>query len=607
MRLNVIDPVDLTLSGVVTQFESVQWNYTFNTSDGTFQIDCSTEYFQLLKEGRIVENSEVLDHAGVIKKVTILQSNEKESLQVSGIMLEKEILYSRVLKAYIVYQALYPTTVLRSIVEMSLTNPAEASRKYLNLGNTTYPEDSLVPDMEKTDYSSNYANLGDEVYTLLSNADIGVKAYINHSTNLIDLEFYTGKDRTFGSDDSIIFATDRGTALSTTYSSDSSQNINTIIVIGEDDVRMEASRQFQEGESLIEKSVDVSGELPWPTYKKEIFEEGGEYYRYKKYTPTGEFVTNRDAWEKWSVDRIETQETRYREVQQEVSTEISEEELLSNAELLGGYNVDSKEGVINGSSILSSTALSYGKQNATVGSPVYIGSLQKSLSSKVALYSQEDSEVVEPKATVSPLKSSSVSSNNNVSGKTSYGLNRVPIEDTSVNFEVEKDESGDTTIKQYETVIEEYQVTIVTYEVKDFLEYVYVNYGDPPSEATVIVQGSMASGDVIYRENFEEIKIEESKYREILFKKAQSYLKTFVVSESIEVEPYSLSREAYNKDYFVGDIITARNKNLGYSTDLRITGASEVWDSTGHKVTLNLGTDVPTLTERIKFISQGGV
>ena len=48
MRLNIIDPNTLDLIGVLTQYESVQWLSTFNTNEGSFQINCSTDYIDLM-------------------------------------------------------------------------------------------------------------------------------------------------------------------------------------------------------------------------------------------------------------------------------------------------------------------------------------------------------------------------------------------------------------------------------------------------------------------------------------------------------------------------------------------------------------------------------
>ena len=154
--------------------------------------------------------------------------------------------------------------------------------------------------------------------------------------------------------------------------------------------------------------------------------------------------------------------------------------------------------------------------------------------------------------------------------------------------------------------LEPYQITVVTYETKDFLEYVYVNIGQSPSGASKIIQGSVASGDVMYYENYEDVKIEESQYRDVLFKKAEDYLKTFVVAESVSTEPYKLSNMVYGVNYNLGDIVTARNRVQGFSKDFILTSVVETWDSKGYTIEITLGDDVPSLTNRIKLLSKDG-
>ena len=121
---------------------------------------------------------------------------------------------------------------------------------------------------------------------MLQSLNIGVKARINRKTKKIDIEFYTGRDYTFGSDDAVVFSPERGTVLETDYTIDSSQNITDIVLIGEDNLILQANRERKEDELMIEKSIDVSSECPWPTYRVEKPEEdGGQYFRYKKYSP----------------------------------------------------------------------------------------------------------------------------------------------------------------------------------------------------------------------------------------------------------------------------------------------------------------------------------
>lgn len=624
MRLNVFDENTLELVGVLTQYESVQWDTTFNTPDGSFQINTDPVYKELLIEGRILENTECKDHVGVIKKVQIVTSNEKMAFQINGVMFEKDVFYKRVIKSWIVYQNMYPTEVLYNIIALSLIEPAEPKRKMEILGEVSIPKIEEVPDMTPIEYSTNYSNLGDEVFNLIQNLNLGVRSKINHSTKKIDVEFYSGTDRTFGSDDPVVFSPERGTVIETNYSKDSTQNINELTVIGQDNVILKAERERDADELLIEKSIDLSSELPWPTYSVEKpNEEGGQYYRYKKYTPPADFITNRDVWEKYAVDRIEKTETRYRESLQVTAETMTLKDYLENSELYSNATVHSKQGVVLGSGVSAAATLSRAIKNAIPGEKRKLGNIIKRVAKSAsavseAVYTTDLTAVQAPsqkdlrKAKVNtgskkkPVKK--VNKKPNVSNKSNKkplnGIITAASGATKVlELTAKLDKNQEVIIEQQEVTLEPYEYTEVTYETKDFLEYVYVNIGDDPSISTKIIQGSVASGDIMYYENFEETKIEEAKYRNMLMKKAEEYLKTFVTSETVDVVPYYLAKISYD----IGDLVTARNSKLGFATDLRITGKTEIWDDKGYSKSVTLGSSIPSLTSRIKLISKGGV
>lgn len=624
MRLNIIDPNNLELIGVLSNYESVQWAPTFNTPDGTFTINCSVDYIDLMQIERLVENTEELDHIGVIKRVQTVKSNQKESLQVQGVMLEKDIFYKRVLKAWVMYQDMHPIIALSNIVALCMTEPAEPDRKMGLIGEIKYPKESELPDVVKTQYSANYPNLGDEVFTLIQNMDVGVKASINRDTNKIDIEFYLGKDYTFGSDNAVVFSPERGTVLETTYILDSSQNFTDLTVIGEGNVILEAEREKEEGEPIIEKSLNLSSELPHPTYQVEKpDEEGGQYYRYKKYTPPAGFITNRDVWEKYEVEKIETTETLYR--QREVTTvqSITVDDIIKAPEMMsGGKVINKKTGLTIGSVIPTQQALAniknndasdyrfigyvpkstiYPNETTTQSAPVVTQAVtQKATAKKKTTTTKKKSKKTTKKSTKTSA-TKGTSSKKSALGATIKGSEKV----TAVLGKLS--EEGDLALATSEIVMESYNVTTVTYETKEFLEYVYVVPGEEPTMATKVIEGSFESGDVTYYENYEEVKVPESEYREVLYKKAQEYLRTFVVSESVSIEPYKLSNMVYGNNYQLGDLVTARNKIFGFSVDLRLTSVTEVWDSKGYSLDINLGDNVPTLTNRIKLLSKGGI
>lgn len=637
MRLNIIDPVTLDLTGVLTQYESVQWTSTFNTPEGTFQINCSTDFIDLLQIDYYIENTEELDHIGVIKKVQVISSNQKTSLQINGVMLEKDLFSKRVVKAWIVYQDIYLTMALDSLITLCITEPPEPSRIVPNIGDVIIPKDEEIPDMQRTDYSANFPNLEDEIFNLLQSLNLGIKARINRETKKIDIEFYTGRDCTFGSNDAVVFSPERGTVLETEYIKDSSQNITDIVLIGEDNLILQAARERKENEPIIEKSLDVSSECPWPTYRVEKPEEdGGQYFRYKKFSPPPGFITNRDVWEKYAVDRIETTETLYREVISEVKVPINMEDLFNRAEIVPTTRVDPFSGAILSTPVPVSSALAAVGRNGSVDKNLPIGlligggvsrSTTKAMSIDVdtedAVFIDDPNAVKPPNQSKRTLRAAPKRKTNHlgtikktenvlsVGGDRGLGNSLRPPtggrgEPIGNILEGSVGPMGEILVTQQEVTMEPYEVTTVTYETKDFLDYVYVNIGTPPSGATKIIQGSVASADVMYYENFEEVRVAEAQYRETLMKKAQNYLRTFVLSQNISVTPYYLSNIEYGKAYDLGDIVTARNSKLGYTVDLRVTQAVKTWDSKGYTLNITLGESIPTLTNRIRLIAKGG-
>ena len=605
MRLNLINPDTLELEGVLTLYESVQWVTCYNSPDAKFQINCGMQYFNKVRKDMYVENSEDPEHIGVIKKIQTLRSNEKESIQITGIMLEKDILSHRVAKGIYAYMDVMPTFVIYNLMYQAMFETVELNRKMTNLGTITIPDDSEIPDMELTNYSSKYPNLSNEVYALMQNIDLGFRAKLNKTTKKIDLEFYVGTDHSEGSNDPIVLSRNYGTALEVDYSIDSSQNITNLIAIGEDNVYAEVQRGTSTGNQMIEKSIDVSGEIPWPTYSVEKpDEDGGQYFRYKKVTPDG-FISNQAIWEKYNVDRIETTQTRYRKVT------YVEQETMSVADAIKNYpNValsavlDKKAGLLVGSAVSTKGAIDAASKTLSKASTG-----EKTVGYSISTPPEPTTTSLQAQAL--SLKSKSKSSSNTKTKKKSV-KSKVNSSGTSTSAAksatklVAKMSGEQVTIDVKRTELEAYEVTVVTYEDRDFVEYVYADPGNSPSEATKVIEGSIASGNVLMYENFEENKVELSIYKDALTKAANSYLNTFITSESINVKLYPLSNQRFRHEYNLGDILTAKDKDIGFAADLRVTSATEVWDSKGYSVSITLGTNVPSLTNRIKFLSKGG-
>lgn len=636
MRLNILDPNTFELLNVLTLYESVQWSPTFNTDSGSFEIDCSINYFDFFQEELLIENTEDSEHIGVIKQITTTRTYTKDSLKVKGVFLEKDILDRRIINGIYTYNDISPTVALYNLISLNLYNPVDESRKINGLGKIVFPDDSEIADLSNINFSCTYSSLSEEVFGILQDKNLGIKVKFNETKTALDIVFYTGTDRTEGSDDALILSRDRGTALSVEYSKDSSENVTNLYAIGEDNTIVNVEKTVNgEKEPKVESSIDISSEVPWPTYSVEKPEEdGGQYFRYKKATPEG-YVTNQDIWEQWNVERIETETTYTRQVPvtPEDTTIIDGDALEeTNPNMNSNYIIDASVGVVVGGVVSSSILSSLKNKTSSKASKVMSQSEGETESKKTLLgyVVNLDLNAVKPtnglslNKTVSEASSVPVlkTSNSKTANSRKDALNKVPIDiDESVISEdklilgsdtvhkieqVEDSTTGEVTTQATEMKTEEYTVTTVTYEDRDFNKYVYVNPGDPPSKATKIIEGSVGSGNVMYYENFEDVRYDISIYKEQLLKKASDYLNTFVLSETVDVEIYTLAHQKYKEDYSLGDIVTCKDKEVGFAVDNRITSVTETWDSKGHSVTLTLGDNVPSLTNRIKLISKGG-
>lgn len=636
MRLNILDPNTFELLNVLTLYESVQWSPTFNTDSGFFEIDCSINYFDFFQEELLIENTEDSEHIGVIKQITTTRTYTKDSLKVKGVFLEKDILDRRIINGIYTYNDISPTVALYNLIYLNLYNPVDESRKINGLGRIIFPDDSEIAGLSNINFSCSYSSLSEEVFGILQDKNLGIKVKFNEAKTALDIVFYTGTDRTEGSDDALVFSRDRGTALSVEYSKDSSENVTNLYAIGEDNTIVNVEKTVNgEKEPKVESSIDISSEVPWPTYSVEKPEEdGGQYFRYKKATPEG-YVTNQDIWEQWNVERIETETTYTRQVPvtPEDTTIIDGDALEeTNPNMNSNYIIDTSVGVVVGGVVSSSILSSLKNKTSSKASKVMSQSEGETESKKTLLgyVVNLDLNAVKPtnglslNKTVSEASSVPVlkTSNSKATNSRKDALNKVPIDiDESVISEdklilgsdtvhkieqVEDSTTGEVTTQATEMKTEEYTVTTVTYEDRDFNKYVYVNPGDPPSKATKIIEGSVGSGNVMYYENFEDVRYDVSIYKEQLLKKASDYLNTFVLSETVDVEIYTLANQKYKEDYSLGDIVTCKDKEVGFAVDNRVTSVTETWDSKGHSVTLTLGDNVPSLTNRIKLISKGG-
>lgn len=80
----------------------------------------------------------------------------------------------------------------------------------------------------------------------------------------------------------------------------------------------------------------------------------------------------------------------------------------------------------------------------------------------------------------------------------------------------------------------------------------------------------------------------------------QKKLDTYKIIQSIEGKVYQISNMEYEKDFFLGDLVTLEND--GIYENKRIIQAKEIYEKNNKTVELGFGDKVPTLGEEIKRV-----
>lgn len=568
MRINVRNFDNLAIEKTLTQFQSLQWETDFNNGDGMFQLDCDISYLNSIKDKSIIENTED-DTLMIVTNIETKKELTKYYLTVKGSTLAKYLLNTRVIKGIYEYLNMESVLIAYNLIDLNLFNPFEIERKSSLIGNIVMPE-----QIEATfvDSSSKYEKLGDEVYNLIRDTNVGLKAVMNYEINKIDLIFYSGQDHTFGSENPVILSSTWGTIRESSHLIDSTSQINTLYVLGQDGVIVTVSQN--NNEVIIEKSIDLSNEVPWPTYRIEHPNEtGGQYYRYTK---NPEIISNMDVWNRFAVQYNPT----YNENPIWASTKVLTESQFKalKATFYANVTIDLEQGFVL-SGICFNNIIEAAKNTLKASSAE---------TEIVLCYSVSD---------MSSVITSSISGSQH---------SIIVSEDGIVEKYVLKKTNEGFNVNVFTGTLQQNTSTEPTYEVLNFVDYVYVNKGDAPTQATKIVQGTVESGDVYYYENFEEKKVSSQVYRDLLKKKGKEYLKIFQLAETVSVVPDNLGNKKFKSEYNLGDVITYKDDTNGFEQDFRVSKAVEVWDSEGYNLHLSLGTNVPSLTERIKLITKGG-
>ena len=82
----------------------------------------------------------------------------------------------------------------------------------------------------------------------------------------------------------------------------------------------------------------------------------------------------------------------------------------------------------------------------------------------------------------------------------------------------------------------------------------------------------------------------------------QKKLDTYKTIQSVEGKVYQIPNMIYDKDFFLGDIVTLESN--GIYEDKRIIQAKEIYERNNMTIELGFGDKIPSLAEQIKKLTQ---
>jgi hypothetical protein len=92
----------------------------------------------------------------------------------------------------------------------------------------------------------------------------------------------------------------------------------------------------------------------------------------------------------------------------------------------------------------------------------------------------------------------------------------------------------------------------------------------------------------------------ESTIVQTLSERGQQQLNGLIQEEYLEGQVLTHSPFKYEKDYYLGDIVTIQNTDWGVTMDTRITEIKEIFEVSGYRIEAVFGNDRPTLIKKIK-------
>ena len=97
-------------------------------------------------------------------------------------------------------------------------------------------------------------------------------------------------------------------------------------------------------------------------------------------------------------------------------------------------------------------------------------------------------------------------------------------------------------------------------------------------------------------------------YQEMLRRYGRVQLRDMNTVENVNAQLYLLSDKQFGRDFYLGDIVSVVDKNIGLNLNLRISETIESWNETGdYTIRVVLGDDIFEVTDLIKLVHRGAM
>ena len=96
-----------------------------------------------------------------------------------------------------------------------------------------------------------------------------------------------------------------------------------------------------------------------------------------------------------------------------------------------------------------------------------------------------------------------------------------------------------------------------------------------------------------------EVKIADQYYQNMIINKAQAELEKMVETQYLDVQTTQLLAMRFRDSLYLGDFVTVVDTDTGFTQDQQVTAATEIWDSRGYTLSLQVGKSSIDMSEEV--------